>query len=104
VPLMIAAFLLGLAAQGIKICVDTLVQAYVSDDFKGRVFVLYDMIFNVALVVAAIIAAIILPLNGKSVLILVLMAICYLLIGLWFALASRGVSMNEGTQSLQAVS
>jgi hypothetical protein len=38
------------------------------------------------------------------VLILVLMAICYLLIGLWFALASRGVSMNEGTQSLQAVS
>ena len=104
VPLMIAAFLLGLAAQGIKICVDTLVQAYVSDDFKGRVFVLYDMIFNVALVGAAIIAAIILPLNGKSVLILVLMAICYLLIGLWFALASRGVSMNEGTQSLQAVS
>jgi hypothetical protein len=26
------------------------------------------------------------------------------LISLWFALVSRGVSMNEGTESLQAVS
>jgi hypothetical protein len=103
-PLMIAAFLLGLAAQGIKICVDTLVQAYVSDEFKGRVFVLYDMIFNVALVVAAVIAAIILPPNGKSVMILIVMAVCYLLIGCWFALVSRGVSMNEGTESLQTIS
>jgi MFS family permease len=102
--LMVAAFLLGLTAQGIKICVDTLVQAHVADEFKGRVFVIYDMIFNVALVLAAVIAAVILPANGKSVMILIIMAICYLLIGLWFALVSRGVSMNEGTESLQPVS
>ena len=70
VPLMVAAFLLGLTAQCIKICVDTLVQAHVADEFKGRVFVIYDMIFNVALVVAAVIAAVILPANGKSVIIL----------------------------------
>jgi len=37
VPLMVAAFLLGLTAQCIKICVDTLVQAHVADEFKGRV-------------------------------------------------------------------
>jgi MFS family permease len=104
VPLMAAAFLLGLTAQCIKICVDTLVQARVADEFKGRVFVLYDMIFNLALVVAAVIAAVILPANGKSVIILIVMAVCYLLIGLGFALVSRGVSMNEGTESLQAVS
>jgi MFS family permease len=104
VPLMVAAFLLGLTAQCIKICVDTLVQAHVADEFKGRVFVLYDIIFNVALVVAAVIAAMILPASGKSVIILIVMAICYLLIGLGFALVSRGVSMNEGTESLQAVS
>jgi MFS family permease len=103
-PLMVAAFLLGVTAQGIKICVDTLVQAHVADEFKGRVFVLYDIIFNVALVAAAVIAAIILPPNGKSVMILVIMAICYLLIGLWFILVSRNVSMNEGTESLQSVS
>jgi MFS family permease len=98
---MIAAFLLGLTAQAIKICVDTLVQAHVADEFKGRVFVIYDVIFNVALVVASVIAAIILPANGKSVMVLIIMAICYLLISGWFALVSRGVSMNEGTESLQ---
>lgn len=104
VPLMVAAFLLGLTAQGLKLCVDTLVQAHVGDEFKGRVFVLYDVIFNVTLVVAAVIAAIILPANGKSVPIMVIMAVCYLLVGLGFALVSRGVSMNEGTESLQGSS
>jgi MFS family permease len=104
VPLLVAAFLLGLMAQNIKICVDTLVQAHVADQFKGRVFVIYDMIFNVVLVVAAVIAAVILPANGKSVIILIIMAVGYLLVALGFALASRGVSMDEGTESLQAVS
>ena len=101
---MVAAFLLGLTAQILKICVDTLVQAHVADEFKGRVFVIYDMIFNVALVVAAVIAAVILPANGKSVIILIIMAIGYLVVALGFALASRGVSMDEGTESLQAIS
>jgi MFS family permease len=104
VPLLVAAFLLGLMAQNIKICVDTLVQAHVADAFKGRVFVIYDMIFNVTLVVAAVIAALILPANGKSVIILIIMAVGYLLVALGFALVSRGVSMDEGTESLQAAS
>jgi MFS family permease len=104
VPLMVAAFLLGLAAQDLKICVDTLVQAHVADEFKGRVFVLYDMIFNVTLVAAAAVAALILPTDGKSVIILIIMAVGYLLVALGFALASRGVSMDEGTESLQPVS
>jgi MFS family permease len=103
VPLMMAAFLLGLTAQGLKLCVDTLVQAHVADEFKGRVFVLYDVIFNVTLVVAAVIAAIILPTNGKSVPIMIVMSVCYLLTGVVFALVSRGVSMNEGTESLQGL-
>ena len=102
--IMVAAFLLGLTAQGIKICVDTLVQAHVADEFKGRVFVIYDIIFNVVLVAAAVIAAVILPPSGKSVPILITMAICYLLITLWFTLVSRGLSMNEGTESLRAAS
>jgi hypothetical protein len=104
VPLLVAAFLLGLMAQNMKICVDTLVQAHVADEFKGRVFVIYDMIFNVVLVVAAVIAAVILPANGKSVIILIIMAVGYLLVALGFALASRGVSMDEGTESLRAAS
>ncbi|HWJ52916.1 MAG TPA: MFS transporter [Propionibacteriaceae bacterium] len=100
VPLGIAAFLLGLTAQNIKICVDTLVQAHVADELKGRVFVLYDMVFNIALVLAAVIGALILPVDGRSVLILVVLAVGYLVIAALFALVSRGLSMDRGTESL----
>lgn len=100
-PLLVAGFLLGITAQSIKLCVDTLVQAHVDDEFKGRVFVLYDMLFNVALVAAAAIGALILPADGVSVPIIVGLAIAYALLGLGFALASRQLSMNEGTESLR---
>ena len=102
VPLGIAAFLLGLTAQNLKICVDTLVQAHVADEFKGRVFVLYDMVFNVALVAAAVIGAVILPVNGVSVPILVVLAVGYLLVAVLFGYASRGLAMDRGTESLTA--
>ena len=102
VPMGIAAFLLGLTAQNIKICVDTLVQAHVGDEFKGRAFVLYDMVFNVALVAAAVIGAAILPVDGVSVPILVILAVGYLLVAVLFAYASRGLAMNRGTESLTA--
>ncbi len=100
VPMGIAAFLLGMTAQNIKICVDTLVQAHVADELKGRVFVLYDMVFNIALVLAAVIAALILPVDGRSVPILVVLAVGYLVVAGLFALASRGLSMDRGTESL----
>jgi hypothetical protein len=100
--LMVAAFLLGVTAQCVKICVDTLVQAHVDDEFKGRVFVIYDMIFNLVLVAAAAIAALIVPTNGKSVLVIAVLAGCYLLVGVWFTVASRGLPMNAGTESLRA--
>jgi len=100
-PLLVAAFLLGVTAQNVKICVDTLVQAHVDDEVKGRVFVLYDMVFNVALVLAAVIGALILPTDGRSVPILLVLAAAYLGMGLLFALVSRGLSMDEGTESLR---
>ena len=46
-----AAVLLGFTAQGIKISVDTLVQRTIADEFRGRVFALYDTLFNLTLVV-----------------------------------------------------
>jgi MFS family permease len=100
--LLVAALLLGITAQNVKICVDTLVQAHVDDDVKGRVFVLYDMIFNVALVLAAAIGALILPTNGKSVPILIVLAAVYLLTAAAFAVFSRGLDLNAGTESLKA--
>ena len=56
VTLAAAAAVLGLAAQTVKICVDTAVQRGVDDSFLGRAFVLYDVDFNVAFVLAAVAA------------------------------------------------
>ncbi len=100
VPLLVAAFLLGVTAQNVKICVDTLVQAHVDDELKGRVFVLYDMVFNLALVIAALVGALILPPDGRSVPVLVVLAACYLLVAGVFAVATRGMALDRGTESL----
>ncbi|MDQ4008392.1 MAG: MFS transporter [Actinomycetota bacterium] len=75
--LLVAAFVLGLSAQGVKISVDTLVQEWVDDAFRGRVFAVYDVIFNVAFVAAASVGALILPVDGKSYPALALIAVGY---------------------------
>ena len=47
----------GLAAQVVKVCTDALVQQHVDDDFRGRVFSVYDLAFNAAVVTATILVA-----------------------------------------------
>jgi MFS family permease len=83
--LLVAALFIGLAAQGIKIVVDTLVQSHVDDAFRGRVFSLYDVLFNVAFVAAAAVGAVVLPLDGKSYAVLGAVALGYLVTALWYA-------------------
>lgn len=82
-----AAFLLGLVAQASKISVDTLVQEQVTDDYRGRVFSLYDTLFNVTFVGAAVFAAFLLPVSGKSVALVVLVAAGYALTALAYRMA-----------------
>jgi hypothetical protein len=62
----VAAFVLGLTTQGAKIATDTVVQSSVEDGFRGRTFSVYDVLFNVAFVAAAGVAALILPPDGRS--------------------------------------
>ncbi|MBA0052830.1 MFS transporter [Streptomyces sp. AJS327] len=76
-PMMVAAFVLGLVTQGSKIATDTTVQTTVDDAFRGRVFALYDMLFNVAFVAAAGVAALILPPDGRSVPLVITVALLY---------------------------
>jgi MFS family permease len=76
----VSAFGLGLTTQGIKICVDTTLQRVVGDVFLGRVFSIYDVLLNVALVVATVVAALILPTDGRSVGVLAAAAVWYLAI------------------------
>jgi MFS family permease len=65
-PLLVGAFFIGVASAGTKICVDTIVQEQVDDDFRGRVFSFYDTLFNVTFVAAAVVAAFTLPDTGRS--------------------------------------
>ena len=76
----VSALGLGLTTQGIKICVDTTLQRVVGDVFLGRVFSIYDVLLNVALVVATVVAALILPADGRSVGVLAAAAVWYLAI------------------------
>jgi hypothetical protein len=71
---LVAAFFLGFAAQASKICLDTLLQESVADDFRGRVFSFYDMLFNVSFVAAAAASAVLLPPDGKSYPVILLIA------------------------------
>ncbi|WP_419996536.1 MFS transporter [Streptomyces boninensis] len=76
-PILVAAFVMGLVTQGSKIATDTVVQSSVDDGFRGRVFSLYDMLFNVAFVGAAGVAALVLPADGRSVGLVILVTVIY---------------------------
>jgi hypothetical protein len=86
---LLAGLALGVVSQGSKISIDTLVQQNVDDAFRGRVFSVYDTLFNVAFVAAAALSAAVLPADGVSRPLLVGLAVLYALGAGGYALASR---------------
>jgi len=89
-PLFVfGALLLGFSAQANKICVDTIVQEEVPDAYRGRAFSLYDLLFNVAFVAAAALAAVVVPLDGRSSPTITAAGIGYLLAGVVYYRAAR---------------
>jgi MFS family permease len=76
-PMMLAAVALGVTTQGAKIATDTAVQTHVDDRYRGRVFSLYDVAFNVAFVGAAAVAALVLPADGRSSGLILTLAVFY---------------------------
>ncbi|MEP7765740.1 MFS transporter [Sanguibacter sp. 25GB23B1] len=66
VTLLACAVPLGLAAQGAKIAVDTIVQRDTPDAYRGRAFALYDVLYNTGFIGAAALAAVTLPDSGYS--------------------------------------
>jgi MFS family permease len=87
--LLAGAFVVGIAAQGSKICVDTIVQESVDDAYRGRVFSFYDVIFNIAFVSAAAFGALALPADGNSPAVFAVVAIGYAVTSATYALATR---------------
>jgi hypothetical protein len=61
----------------------------VADEFRGRVFALYDALFNLALVVAAVLTALVLPEDGHTPLTAVIIGAVYLVGALAYLGASR---------------
>ncbi|VTR75809.1 MFS transporter [Cellulomonas hominis] len=75
---LVGSLVLGLAAQGAKIAVDTIVQRDTADEYRGRAFALYDVLYNAAFVGAAALAAVALPDTGWSRGVFALIAAAYL--------------------------
>jgi len=90
--LVATGFFAGMAGQGVKVTNDALVQSKIADQYRGRVFAVYDVIVNAGIVGGAIIAAIVLPRDGVSSLLPALIAISYILFGL---IMLRGKNFNS---------
>jgi hypothetical protein len=86
--LVASALLLGFTSQAIKISVDTLIQHHIVDAFRGRVFAIYDMVFNIALVLAAVLTAVALPEDGHS-------PVAVVAIAIGWAVTATGYVMNS---------
>jgi MFS-type transporter involved in bile tolerance (Atg22 family) len=66
ITLIITGFFTGAAGQGVKVTNDALVQSRIIDEYRGRVFAVYDVIVNGAIVSGALLAALLLPISGES--------------------------------------
>lgn len=77
-----AAFVLSTAGQVVKLSLDATVQADVPDDTRGRVFALYDTVFNVGYVLAVALTATVVPLDGRAPDLMLIPATIYVLAAL----------------------
>jgi MFS family permease len=66
ITLFLAAFLTSLFGQSFKVTNDALVQSKIDDYYRGRVFAVYDVLVNAAIVSGGIIAALLLSDSGKG--------------------------------------
>lgn len=76
--LYIAAFLTSFFGQSLKVTNDALVQAKIDDIYRGRVFAVYDVLVNGAIVSGAVLAALVLPTSGKAPLVPLMISLVYL--------------------------
>jgi len=66
ITLAATAFLTSFFGQNVKVTNDALVQSKIDDYFRGRVFAVYDVLVNSAIVLGGLIAALLLPTSGIS--------------------------------------
>jgi MFS family permease len=77
--LALAAIITALFGQSLKVTNDALVQSKIDDIYRGRVFSVYDVVVNGAIVSGAVIAALLLPDSGDNFWVPLIVAAVYLI-------------------------
>jgi MFS family permease len=80
IALCSTAFLAAFFGQNVKVTNDALVQSKIDDYHRGRVFAVYDVVVNSAIVGGGLLAALLLPTSGLSRVVPLAVAAAYLLI------------------------
>ena len=97
IEFMVVAFGVNLASQSVAISAVTIVQEEVADNYRGRVFALYDMMSNVPFVLGAALSVIFMPLNGKSYPIVIAIGAGYVAAaGCYWAVVGRSSTGSSG--------
>lgn len=86
--LMVAGVAIGLVGQVAKICADTAVQSDLSDEYRGRVFTLYDIAVNLGLTVGVALVALTLPPSGISMFTCAAIGVFLVVVGLTYGRTS----------------
>jgi MFS family permease len=63
---LVASFVVGLTFAWKKVPIDTMVQEAVPDGMRGRVFAVYDVVYNLARLTAALLAVVLIPTIGEN--------------------------------------
>ncbi|MGH3751126.1 MAG: MFS transporter [Pseudonocardiaceae bacterium] len=98
--MLAAAFALSTAGQVVKLSLDATVQGDVGDEVRGRVFALYDTVFNVGYVLAAALAATVVPPDGHAPELLLLAAAAYLTAAALYGRIDRAPAHSAGSAGL----
>jgi MFS family permease len=89
IPYLVMGFFLGLAGQTLAICATTILQEQLEDDYRGRAFSYYDMMFNITFAAAALISVPFLPLSGRSPLLITVIACGFAVVAAAYWLTGR---------------
>ncbi len=77
--ILLASFLLNAIGQVVKLCVDSTLQQDIPDESRGRVFAVYDMVLNATQAIAIGLAALVTPLDGRAIAVVLAATVLYLL-------------------------
>ena len=90
-------FVLYFSRQGVAICATTILQEEVDDAYRGRAFAFYDMTFNVTYAIGAVIFAAFMPSDGRSPIIIGVLAAGYAVAAAaYWLLSSPGAASPAG--------